>query len=133
MKIDRKPPENVPSFETQIATFWFDEEGILNSISKNPTRTVANTRENFELVKKISGNKKVCLLVYLTRSGVPDQETRKFVAKNLPEVYNAMAMISKPGLAKFIMNFLFRLNAPPIPMKTFSDEKEARVWLKQYL
>ena len=64
---------------------------------------------------------------------MPDKETRKFVAKELPNVYTAMAMVSKPGLAKFIMNILFRLKPPPIPMKSFSDDKKAKEWLKQYL
>jgi hypothetical protein len=44
-----------------------------------------------------------------------------------------MAMVSKPGLAKFIMNLLFRFKPPPIPMKSFVNDKEARGWLKQFL
>jgi hypothetical protein len=44
-----------------------------------------------------------------------------------------MAMVSKPGLAKFIMNILFRLKPPPIPMKSFTDVEEAKEWLKKYV
>jgi hypothetical protein len=43
-----------------------------------------------------------------------------------------MAMISKPGLAQFIMNLLFAFQPPPIPMKHFTDVDEARAWLKHY-
>lgn len=43
-----------------------------------------------------------------------------------------MAMVSKPGLAKLIMNILFKLKAPPIPMKSFSNDEEAKAWLQQY-
>jgi hypothetical protein len=63
---------------------------------------------------------------------MPDKETRKFSAEQLPNVYTAMAMISKGGLGQFIMNLLFKFKAPTIPMKTFSDEKEAVEWAKQY-
>jgi hypothetical protein len=127
-----KPPENTPSFEGEIATYWFDD-GILVSLSKSPKRTIANITGNIALVKRITGNKKVPLLIYLSNSPVPDKETRKFAAEQLPNVYTAMAMISKPGLAKFIMNILFGLRHPLIPMKIFSDDKEAKEWLKKYL
>jgi len=85
------------------------------------------------LVKQITGGKKVPLLIYLSNSPVPDKETRKFSAEQLPNVYTAMSMVSKGGLAQFIMNILFKFKPPPIPMKSFSDNKEARNWLKRFL
>jgi len=120
-------------YEGKIATYWIDDDGILISVSKNPRRTVENITENVALVKSITRDKKIPLLIYLCNSPVPDKETRNFSTKQLPNVYKAMAMISKPGLAKFIMNILFQLKPPPIPMKSFTDAKEAREWLKQYL
>jgi hypothetical protein len=125
-------PTDRQIFEGEIATYWFDE-GILVSLSKSPQRTVANITGNVALVKQITGNKRVPMLIYLSNSPVPDKETRKFSTTQLPVIYSAMAMISKPGLAKFIMNILFRLKSPPIPMKSFTDDKAAKEWLKQYL
>jgi hypothetical protein len=125
-------PTDREIFEGEIATYWIDD-GILVSLSKSPMRTVANIRENVALVKRITNNKKVPLLIYLSNSPVPDKETRKFSTEQLPIVYSAMAMISEPGLAKFIMNLLFKLQPPPIPMRNFSNKKEAKEWLKQYL
>ena len=126
------PPTDRPVFEGTIATYWMDD-GILISVSKNPRRTVENISENVALVKRISGNKKIPLLIYLCNSPVPDKETRNFSTQQLPNVYKAMAMISKPGLARFIMNILFQLKPPPIPMKSFTDAEEAKNWLKQYV
>jgi len=102
-------PKDKEIFEGEIATCWLDDDGILISLSKSPRRTVANITANIALVKRITNNKKVPLLIYLSSSPVRDKETRKFVTKELPNVYTAMAMVSKPGLAKFIMNFLFNL------------------------
>jgi hypothetical protein len=127
-----KAPTDRQLFEGEIATYWFDE-GILVSLSKSPMRTVANIASNVALVKQITNNKRVPLLIYLSNSPVPDKETRKFSTEQLPTIYSAMAMISEPGLSKFIMKILFKLKPPPIPMKNFSDEKEAKEWLKQYL
>lgn len=124
-------PTDRQIFEGEIATYWFDE-GILVSLSKSPRRTVELIKGNIALVKEITGHKKVPLLIYLKNSPVPDKETRKFSTEQLPEIYTAMAMVSKPGLAKFIMNILFVLKPPPIPMKSFTDDKAAKEWLKQY-
>jgi hypothetical protein len=128
-----KIPTDRQIFEGEIATYWIDDDGILVSLSKSPIRTVANIKENVALVKQITNNNKVPLLIYLSNSPIPDKETRTFSTEQLPNVYTAMAMISEPGLAKFIMNILFKLQPPPIPMKNFTNEKEAKEWLKQYL
>lgn len=126
------PPSNREIFEGAIATYWF-EGGILVSLSKSTRRTVANITDNIALVKRITNNQKVPLLIYLTNSPVPDKATRKFSAEQLPNIYKAMAMVSKPGLAQLIMNVLFKFKAPPIPMKSFTNDQEAKAWLKQYL
>ncbi|ALW85746.1 hypothetical protein AUC43_11985 [Hymenobacter sedentarius] len=124
-------PVDKQVFEGEIATYWFDE-GILVSVSKSPERTVENITKNVALVKEITNNKRAPLLIYLSNSPIPRKETRKFASAQLPLIYSAMAMVSKPGLAKFIMNILFALKAPPIPMKSFADEKLAKAWLQQY-
>lgn len=125
-------PTDRPIFKGEIATYWFDN-GVLISLSKSPKRTVENIARNIALVKEITHNKRMPLLIYLSNSPVPDKETRKFATEQLPVIYSAMAMVSKPGLAKFIMNILFSLKKPPIPMKSFSDDKEAKEWLRQYV
>ncbi len=125
-------PTDRPTFESDIATYWF-EDGILVSLSKSVKRTVANITQNVSVVKQITGNKPVPLLIYLSSSPVPDKATRKLATEMLPVIYSAMAMVSKPGLSRFIMNILFMLKPPPIPMKSFTDDKEAKEWLKQYV
>lgn len=126
---------NIPTdrqiFEGEIATYWVDDDGILVSLSKSVRRTVANITGNVALVKRITNNRRVPLLIYLANSPVPDKETRKFSTEQLPNVYTAMAMISEPGLAQFIMNILFKFQSPPIPMRNIADE--AKAWLKGYL
>ena len=127
------PPENMQLIKGEIADYYYSPDGILYSYSKNPKRTVKNISENVALVKQITGGKKVPLLIYLGKSPVPDKETRKFSSEQLPNVYTAMAMVSSGGLAQFIMNILFKFKPPPIPMKSFSDDEEAKDWLKQFV
>jgi len=125
-------PADRPVFGGEIASYWFDD-GILVSLSKNPKRTVANITGNVALVKQITGDKKIPLLIYLSSSPIPDKATRKFATEQLPLIYRAMAMVSKPGLANFIMKILFMLKPPPIPMKSFTDDNAAKEWLRQFI
>jgi hypothetical protein len=117
----------------EIADYRLDDTGILYAYSKNPKRTIENITANIKLVKQITGGRKVPLLIYLCNSPVPDKATRAFSAAQLAGVYTAMAMVSKTGLARYIMNLLFRFNPPPIPMRSFSTDTAAREWLLQYL
>lgn len=128
----RSIPSDRQIWDGEIATYWL-EDGILVSLSKSVKRTVELIAGNVELVKDITGNKRVPLLIYLTNSPVPDKETRKFSTEQLPVIYSAMAMVSEPGLSRLIMNILFALKPPPIPMKSFTNDQEAKEWLKQYL
>src|SRR5947207_3050028 len=107
-------PTDREIYEGEIATYWFDE-GILVAKSKSPKRTVENISGNVALVKTITNKKRVPLLIYLSNSPVPDKEARKFSAEQVAVIYSAMAMVSKPGLAKLIMNLVFMLKPPPIP------------------
>lgn len=123
---------SIPLVHGEIADYKF-HEGILYSYSKSPKRTVKNISENIALVKHITNNKTVPLLIYLCDSPVPDKEARKFSTEQLPHVYKAMAMVAKPGLSQLIMSILFKLKTPPIPMKSFANDIEAREWLKQFV
>lgn len=122
-------PSDRQTYESSIATYWFDD-GILVSLSKSPRRTVELIKENVALVKKITNNQPVPLLIYLSDSPMPDKATRKFSNEMVPQIYSAMAMVSKPGLSSFIMKMVFAMQKPPIPMKSFTDPAEAQRWLR---
>jgi len=114
----------------EIADYYLSEEGILFSYSKSIKRTVELIERNVVLVKEITGNKPVPLLIHLVNSPIPDKETQRFSKEKLSEIYSAMAMVSKPGLSAFIIKILFQFQKPPIPMQSFTDEQKALDWLK---
>ena len=124
---------NIPIVQGNIADYQLDTDGILYAYSKSILRTVENISNNIALVKQITNNKKVPLLIYLTNSPMPNKATRKFSTEQLPNVYTAMAMVSKLGLAQFIMKLLFKLQKPPIPMQSFSNTADAKAWLQQFV
>lgn len=126
------PPTDRPTWESEIATMWMSDEGIIISWSKPIQRTAQNISANAELVERITGGRPKPVLVHLCPSPMPDRSTRDRVNAVLPEMYTAMAMVDGGGLVRVIMNILFKLNKPPIPIRNFSTEKEALVWLRTF-
>ena len=128
-----KPPPDARIFVTELSTFWIDEDGILCTVSKNTERTLEKQKKTFELVKKVIGNKKVCLLAEITNLAPQDKETRDYVALETPKMFKATATISNSVLSRFIVKIFLTLKGQSIPTKMFDDEHKAKEWLKQYL
>ncbi|MBS1771475.1 MAG: STAS/SEC14 domain-containing protein [Bacteroidetes bacterium] len=124
-------PTDRPVYDGEIATYWLDD-GILVSLSKPTPRTVEVIARNVEFVKGITGGTPVPMLIYLAKSPVPDKATRAFSAQMVPVIYKAMAMVAKPGLSQIVMKMVFALKPPPIPTKSFSNDTDAKAWLKQF-
>lgn len=127
-----QPPTDREVFENELGTYWLDN-GFIVSISSGLKRTISNTTRDIALVKRITNNKKLPFLIYISDAPAPDADTREFVAKQLPDVYLAMAIVSKFGIGNIIKNVLFRFMPPSIPMKNFTNTEEAREWLKKFL
>jgi len=115
----------------EIADYYLNEEGVLFSYSKTVVRTVKNISENLELVKGITGGRKVPLLLYVKPSPMPDKATRKYSAEHVADNYSAMAMVSDSGVGNTILRLLFSIKKSPIPIKVFSDDTAALNWLRR--
>lgn len=125
-------PDDREIYVGEIADYWFDD-GILISLSKPVKRTEELIRRNVALVQQITHHQRVPLLIYLSKSPVPDKATRRFSATQVPVIYKAMAMVSHPGLSVLVMRMVFALKPPPIPAKGFTNTADAKQWLQQFL
>ena len=128
-----KPPINTPIYEGELATFWFDESGILCAVAKSTARTVEMQKNNYEFIRQISGNKKVCLLSDTSSVTPPDKAIRENMEDELPKYIKAMAILSQTALGEIIPKLFINLNNQPVPIKFFNDEQSAKDWLKKYL
>jgi len=127
-------PENSEVFEFPTSTMWFDENGILCSIAKKvPQQTVEEAKKTMDEFRKITGGKKVCLLSDSTDSAPVNKEMRDYLADVIPEIAIAIAVISRSAMGKMVANLFFSIKKQPYPVKIFTDEAEAKEWLKQYL
>lgn len=129
-----KPPLNAKVYDWPSSTFWFDEDGILCSISKKTApQTMEEVIKEVEGFKKIIGDKKVCMLADVTNNSESTREVRNYAAVELPKIIKAIAMVSKSALGKMLANLFLSIKSQPYPTKMFNDETEAREWLKQFL
>ena len=128
-----KPQINARLFESAIATYWFDEDGILYLRAKNTPRTQENSKENYELIKRICDNKKVCVIMDTSDGAMASIDIRKSVTASFPDYFKAIAFISKSTTGKMISLFFVVLQKTGLPMSTFSNETEAKEWLRKYL
>ena len=122
-------PQNQKLYEHYIATLWFDDMGILYSVSKPGPRSIPIMQDYIDFVKNITLNKKVYLLTDISKAFPMDEETRKFSATHLPQVYNAMAIYSKTPLGNAVGKIFLDLESQPYPIKMFDDLDAARLWL----
>jgi hypothetical protein len=128
-----KPGINDKLYEGELATFWFDENGILCALAKNTIRTLERQKTNYDFIRKITGNKKVCLLSDTSNSSPQDKETRDYIARELPGIFKAMAIISTSTMGEFSANVFIALKDQPIPILFCDTEEKAKEWLKQFL
>ena len=128
-----EPPKNIKLFKGELATFWFDDTGMLYANANGIPRTMENQKKNYDFIREISNNKKVYILTDTTTSSPLDKKIRIYVEKEVTTVFKAMAIISHSPLGKMIANSFLMIHSPFIPVKLFSGEKEAKEWLEKYI
>jgi hypothetical protein len=129
-----EPTKNIEIFDLPSSTYWYDENGILCSVSKKvPQQTLAEVIKTIEDFKKSLKTEKICMLVEVTNTVETSREVRDYVAVEFPKFIKAIAMISKSPLGIMLANLFFTIKTQPYPTKMFNSEQEAKEWLKQYL
>ena len=130
-------PKNVKTIELGSSILWFDEDGVLYSIPKPGAIRVSTKEETLKQMnelRKITGGEKKCMILQTDSSAPPPKkEDRDWIAKELESVMKAMAMISTSPLSRMVANLFFGFKPPSYPVKFFSNEKDAKQWINQYV
>lgn len=131
-------PPNAKLIDWPTSVMWFDESGILYSISKPEASTYRPTKEEslrqMEEFRRIVGGRKTCMITETNNSAPPPKkEDRDWIAKELDSVVKAMGIISTSPFTRMVASLFFGFKPPAYPYKFFSNEKDAKEWIKQYL
>ncbi len=126
------PPKEAQVFECTNCALWLDEQGILCCNAKEVTLTVDNLRESVTKANELSKGGRSCLMVDLTSTKPVPKAVRQFVLTESKK-YRALALISNSLVGSMVAKIFLSLASLEYPTKLFSDEKEAKEWLQQYL
>lgn len=125
---------NTQVYETELSVMWFDEEGIFCSVTK---KDVVITKERlqltFEFIRSQAGSKKICWLGEISKASFPTDEARDYAGEETPKLVKALALITNSVISRMIANVFLTLKKPSYPTRMFTNEANAREWLRQYL
>jgi hypothetical protein len=122
-----EPPKDCQVYETELARYWIDKDGIFYSDLKHTRRTIENTKSNLKFIKELAKGKKISIIVDITRSVALTKDVREILDKELMNIYTAIAFVARTPLANMNANVFLRLPWPPV--KIFPSEKAAKKWL----
>ena len=128
------PQKNAEVLELPTSTLWFEENGILCVNSKrSPPQTTEEQKQSLKTFFDFLNGRKVCLLLDVTLANPSSEEQRELASAEFPGFTRALAFLSGSALGKMVANIFFSIKKQPYPLKMFTDEAEAKEWLKQYL
>jgi len=130
-------PKNVKTYELTSSILWFDNDGILYSVPKPgipPKLDKEGLKKEMDKFRAITGDKKVCIVTESNpNSQPPSKAERDYIAEEINSVTKAMAIVTSSPVSKMIANLFFGLKPPPYPAKMFTNERDAREWIKQFV
>jgi hypothetical protein len=130
-------PPGAKTMELKTSTMWFGDDGILYSMPRVDaplTQTTEEIIEEMKLLRNWLGGRKVCLIAESnSKAASPPKSQRDMIAHELETVIKALAIISTSPLSRMVANLFFSFKPPKYPLKMFSNEVEAKNWIKQYL
>lgn len=130
-----EPPKSAEIFKTSNSEYWFDE-GVLFVIMKNapPPPLEGQKRQIEEFKQKLNGKKICCIMDFTNASYSPSSsESRQYNSIEMPKIFNSIAMVSSNSFTRMLAHLFLGFSTPTVPFKVFSNEEEAREWIKQYL
>lgn len=125
-------PSGVRTWEGDLGTYWM-EDGVLVALLNDAGRTVTNVEQSVELVKEISGGKRVPVLMIGGDRVEATDAAVKLSNEQSPLVYCAMAWIRSGWLSRWFDNRGFKRAPDALPRRVFGTKEEALAWLRRFL
>ena len=127
------PTEGIKVHQHPLATLWFDHDGILHKISKTTPRTLESVKDLYSHIKRAIKGKKVCALFEVSKETASNKDVRKYLKKEIPQMFSAVALLSKTPVGETTGILISALAPTHIPTKVFKNEDDAKTWLKDYI
>ena len=117
---------------TRTERLWIDD-GILHCVVlPTPTHTIDDAHENARAVDVLAAGRKLPMLLDTRASRGLDRDARLYyVRPEAAEQLTALAMLIDSQVGRMFGNFYTNVHRPPFPLRLFSCESDAVVWLKE--
>jgi len=113
---------------------WMDGGICRVEVLAGADYTLEAARRTVRNVLKLSGGKKVPVLVHMSNIKSMDREAREYYAgEGGNKCAVAVAQIVNSPIARIIGNFYLGISKPEYPLRLFESEEEAAKWLKAFL
>ena len=125
--------ETKPEVQTPYIRIWM-EENILHCAFADNLNLDLDIAKHC-VAQRISfsqGIQQLCLIDMRTIRSTT-KEAREYMAKEGAQLVKAGALLIGSALTRTIGNIFLTINKPPVPSKLFTNEKDAKEWLMQYL
>jgi len=121
--------------ESSVFISSLGSDGIFRTLVKPFSEvTVEHAMENTRFLHELKNKDKVPILVDLRKIKSISKEARAHFSMNgRAGAGNAIALIIKSPVSKIIGNFYISLEKPPVPVRLFTNEKEAVKWLLPFV
>lgn len=120
--------------ELRAFTTWINDNNICYTVVKsNAVIDIKDAIENSAAVKKISKDQIYPMLVNLKEIKSITKEARDhFSMQNRTPGITAIGLLIKSPASRIIGNFFLGMNKSTVPVRLFTNEEKAVLWLKQF-
>jgi hypothetical protein len=117
---------------TQTAEVWLGDDGIIRIEVRNPCEhTLEHAKENVIAGRRAGAGVRRPLLSRVITPGPMTHEARAYYgSEEAARGITALAMVTSSILGRIVANLLMGLNATPVPMRLFSSEQAALLWIR---
>lgn len=125
--MDQPPREIV----TRTERIWLQDDVVRCVVLPTTSHTLADARENDAAVTSLAGGRRLPMLLDTRASRGLDRDARLYYVR--PEAARqlaALAMLIDSQIGRILGNFFMTVNKPPFPLRLFTSEADAIIWLK---
>ncbi len=128
-------PQIVSEIKLSHSLIAFRADGLLElHTSDEHVYEIEDVKENVEAFGKLTGNKKVPVMIIGGSFTSLSKEAREYMASEESLKYSlceAFILTSLPQ--KLLINFYIKVNKPLVPTMVFSNNDKAVNWLRSFL
>lgn len=122
----------IAPIETSIAKIWMEEEIIFVKFIDKLDMTLEKAQSAVEARLSVCAGISYPVLVDMRGIRSVTREAREYLAGEGTRLIKAGALLVESPLSRTLGNIFLWINKPEVPTRLFSDEKEAKEWLKKF-